>query len=150
LQRGICFANYTPRCKALRRQAGSALPVNLALGIIMKRIVIYTSLLLAGCNPTNVQPKVSLDTVVSGRHVQDVSRDVQQWHDMQYPKCAYEKVLGTKIVKSESNSSTEHWTIGACEGKSFTYKVLIMQFSNGGIGDSVFNVDDSPMKTNNP
>jgi hypothetical protein len=31
LQRGICFANYTPRCKPLRRQAGSALPVNLAL-----------------------------------------------------------------------------------------------------------------------
>ena len=31
LQRGICFANFTPRCKPLRRQAGSVLPVNLAL-----------------------------------------------------------------------------------------------------------------------
>jgi len=31
LQRGICFANFTPRCKSLRRQAGSVLPVNLAL-----------------------------------------------------------------------------------------------------------------------
>jgi hypothetical protein len=31
LQRGICSANFTPRCKPLRRQAGSALPVNLAL-----------------------------------------------------------------------------------------------------------------------
>ena len=31
LQRGICFANLTPRCKPLRRQAGSVLPVNLAL-----------------------------------------------------------------------------------------------------------------------
>lgn len=32
LQRGICFANFTPRRKPLRRQAGSVLPVNLALG----------------------------------------------------------------------------------------------------------------------
>ena len=31
LQRGICFANFTPRCTPLRRQAGSVLPVNLAL-----------------------------------------------------------------------------------------------------------------------
>jgi len=30
-QRGICFANFAPRCKPLRRQAGSVLPVNLAL-----------------------------------------------------------------------------------------------------------------------
>ena len=33
LQRGMCFANFTPRYKSLRRQAGSVLPVNLALGI---------------------------------------------------------------------------------------------------------------------
>ena len=34
LQRGICCANFTPHCKPLRRQAGSALPVNLALEVI--------------------------------------------------------------------------------------------------------------------
>lgn len=34
LQRGICFANFTPRCKPLRRQAGSVLPVNLALSVM--------------------------------------------------------------------------------------------------------------------
>jgi hypothetical protein len=32
LQRGICFANFTPLCKPLRRQGGSGLAVNLALG----------------------------------------------------------------------------------------------------------------------
>lgn len=30
LQQGVCFADFTPRHKPLRRQAGSALPVNLA------------------------------------------------------------------------------------------------------------------------
>lgn len=40
LQRGICSANFTPRCKPLRRQAGSVLPVNLALAL-MKQWLVY-------------------------------------------------------------------------------------------------------------
>ena len=40
LQRGICFANFTPRCKPLRRQAGSALPVNLALAFSKDHVML--------------------------------------------------------------------------------------------------------------
>jgi len=49
LQRGICFANFTPRCKSLRRQAGSVLPVNLALGITIMNIryLIFAASLIA-------------------------------------------------------------------------------------------------------
>lgn len=44
LQWGICFANFAPHCKPLRRQAGAALPVNLALGGVSKRIMINRSI----------------------------------------------------------------------------------------------------------
>ena len=47
LQRGICFANFTPRCKSLRRQAGSVLPVNLALGVKVVLLTQQASRLLA-------------------------------------------------------------------------------------------------------
>jgi len=51
LQWGICFANFTPHCKPLRRQCGSVLPVNLALCAVgaMKKVaraIVWTYLLV--------------------------------------------------------------------------------------------------------
>jgi len=60
LQRGICFANFTPRRKPLRRQAGSALPVNLALDILhleanVRKIFLLCIFLVVSCSRSSNQ-----------------------------------------------------------------------------------------------
>jgi hypothetical protein len=109
----------------------------------VKYLVLATTLLLGACAQHSTRPANSLGTSVTGRNVNDISRDVQGWHNMQHADCAFNRVLGANIVKKESGSVVEHWTIEACNNQQFTYRVFIM-FHQGGISDSVSNIDGSP------
>ena len=68
------------------------------------------------------------------------ARDVVEWHAMKHPDCPFQNVSGAKIVKREKDSVTEHWTIQACAGKQFTYRVFIIP-QEGGITDAVGDVE---------
>jgi len=117
----------------------------------MKYKIVILALVVVGCTQQTVRPTQSLGihTSVSGRNVNDIARDVQEWHDVQNPKCTYKKVVAAEVVKRESGSVIEHWTIEACNHKLFTYEVSIIP-GRGGITDAVSNVDESPAKYNEP
>ena len=82
-----------------------------------------------------------LKSSVSGKFVEDVSRDVAQWHNVAQPKCKFEKLVGADIVQKTEKGTTEHWTIQACEQQQFTYRVFVIHNDNGTITDVVGNVD---------
>lgn len=111
----------------------------------MKRALLVGLFALCGCASDAHEPSGTLNTSVTGRHISDISRDVQQWHDMQNPSCLFNRVINAQVVKDEKESTVEHWTIEACKGESFTYRVLIMPYPNGGIGDMVSNLDGGPV-----
>jgi len=90
-------------------------------------------------------PTTSLHTTVSGRNVEDVSRDVQGWHDMQHSKCKFLRVISADVVTATPGAVTEHWIIEACNQQQFTYRVYIVR-GNGSITDAVSNADGSPFK----
>jgi hypothetical protein len=94
-------------------------------------------------------PVSALHTTVSGRNVEDVSRDVQGWHDMQHPSCKFVRVVSAEVAARSPKDVTEHWTIQACKEQQFTYRVYIIP-SNGTITDSVSNVDGSPFTREKP
>lgn len=85
-------------------------------------------------------PGDGMDTSVSVRQTGNVTRDVVEWHAMKHPDCPFQNVSGAKIVKREKDSVTEHWTIQACAGKQFTYRVFIIP-QEGGITDAVGDVE---------
>ena len=116
----------------------------------MRKLLLIAILLLVGC--ASSQPERStantFDTTVPARHIVDVSRDVQQWHDMEHPSCKYISVVAIKTLKSDKGSAQEDWTILACGGKKFDYAVTVIPYA-GGISDSVGNIDGSPLKISN-
>jgi len=83
-----------------------------------------------------------METSVSVRQTGNITRDIVQWHDMKHPDCPFHKVSGAQIVKRENDSVTEHWTIQACAGKQFTYRVWILP-GEGGITDVVGDIEAS-------
>jgi hypothetical protein len=90
------------------------------------------------------------DTAVPNSQIQAIVRDVAQWHDMQYPDCAFVKAVGSNLIEKDADSTVEHWSIEACAGKTFTYRVLVMPRPDGGVSDSVSNVDGSPIDSGEP
>ena len=119
----------------------------------MKRIVLVLIPLFFGCgSPTTIPASASAATpgfhsIAKGQLIGDVTRDIQGWHNRQFPDCKLSKVLSAKILESKPDSSVEAWTIEGCSGRQFTYKVTIMP--NSGF-DSVFvgNIDGSGVKLN--
>lgn len=91
----------------------------------------------------------ALHTTVSGHNVEDITRDVQGWHDMQHADCQFVRVLGAEVVSQDTKSVTEHWTIEACKRQTFTYKVFIIP-GTGAITDAVSNLDGSPIGSGKP
>ena len=83
-----------------------------------------------------------LKTTVKGSNVDDVTRDVAQWHDSKHADCKFVKVIGAEIVKREKDSVTEHWTIEACDKKHFTYSVYMM-LGGPSLMDMVSDVESS-------
>jgi hypothetical protein len=86
---------------------------------------------------------------VSGRNVADITRDVQGWHDMQHSDCKFVKVLGAEVASQDQRSIIEHWTVEACKGQAFIYKVLIIP-GTGALTDAVSNLDGSPVGASKP
>jgi len=99
---------------------------------------------LSGCAAQKIgaSQESTLHTSVSGRNIVDISRDVQEWHDLKLPTCKYVRVIGAEIINSEQKSTLEYWTIEGCEKKQFTYRVLILPYT-GGISDMVSDVDEA-------
>ena len=118
----------------------------------MRHLSTLVLMALLGCatQPQQSEPATpaAFDTTVRGRNIRDVSRDVQQWHDMMHPECKFVRVTATNIVNQEQDKAVEHWTIEACDQKPFTYRVMVIHRGNG-ILDSVGNVDGSPLKVGN-
>ena len=83
------------------------------------------------------------DTAVPNSQIKAIVRDVAEWHDMQHPGCTFVRATGSKLVEKNADSTVEHWSIEACSGKVFTYRVMVMPQSDGGVSDSVSNVDGS-------
>jgi len=108
--------------------------------------------LLCGCATQTTVPvqNHAIQTSAPRGHLQNVSRDIQGWHNFQHPDCPYVRVVGAKIVERDSDSTVEHWTIEACKQKQFTYQALILPYPDGGIGVSVSNVDLSPANVSGP
>lgn len=85
------------------------------------------------------------DTAVPLGQIANVTRDVQQWHDIQYPNCKFVSLLDTKIIKQDKDTANEKWTILGCDNKQFQYRVFITRYLSG-ISSSVSNLDYSPVK----
>ena len=83
------------------------------------------------------------ETSVPKAQISAVVRDVAEWHNMQHSDCQYVKPLGSKTVERDGDSTIEHWSIEACSGKAFTYKVRVVPHPGGGVTDSVSNLDGS-------
>jgi hypothetical protein len=117
----------------------------------MKRTLLVGLIALSGCAAHDTEPsqKVALNTTVSSRNINDISRDVQQWHDIKNPSCKYVRVIGAEIIKNEQKNTVEHWTIEGCQKKQFTYRVLILSYQ-GGISDMVSNVEETSVAPQNP
>jgi len=85
------------------------------------------------------------ETSVPNEQISAVVRDVAEWHNMQHSDCKFVKALGSETVEKDSDGTVEHWSIQACAGKAFTYKVSVFPHSGGGVTDSVSNLDGSPV-----
>jgi len=85
------------------------------------------------------------NTAVPNAQIGAVLRDVAQWHDMQHPDCRYQKPVGSVAIESTGDNTVEHWSIEACSGKTFTYRVAVFPSPGGGVSDSVSNIDGSPV-----
>ena len=85
------------------------------------------------------------NTAVPNAQIGAVLRDVAQWHDMQHPDCTYKKPVGSVAIEAKDGNTVEHWSIEACSGKTFTYRVAVFPSPGGGVTDSVSNVDGSPI-----
>jgi hypothetical protein len=94
-------------------------------------------------------PGDGMDTSVSVHQTGNIIRDIVQGHAMKHPDCPFQKVSGAKIVKRDKDSVTEHWTIQACDGKQFTYRVFIIPHE-GGITDSVGEVEAAEEASGKP
>lgn len=96
---------------------------------------------LAGCAaaPPKPPPAMSLVTTVRGRNIDDITRDVQEWHDVKHQDCKFMRVVGAQIISQEGNRAVEHWTVEACAAKRFTYEVMIERGAHG-ISDAVADV----------
>ena len=93
-------------------------------------------------------PGDDMETSVPVHQIGNVTRDIVEWHAMKHPDCPFQNVSGAKIVKREKDSVTEHWTIQACAGRQFTYRVFILPHE-GGLTDAVGDVEvaeDAPGK----
>lgn len=90
------------------------------------------------------------DTAVPNSQIQAVVRDVAGWHDMQHPDCSFVKAIGSKLIERAADSTIEHWSIEACSGKAFTYRVMVMPGPGDSVSDSVSNLDGSPVRSAEP
>ena len=82
------------------------------------------------------------ETAVPNSQLSAVVRDVAQWHDIRHPDCHFIKATGSVVVEKDSGSTVEQWTIEACSGKSFTYRVVVFPEPDGGVTDMVGDIDD--------
>jgi len=83
------------------------------------------------------------ETSVPNAQISAVVRDVAEWHNMQHPDCQFVKPLGSETVEKDADGTVEHWSIEACAGKAFTYKVAVFPQAGGAVTDMVSNVDGS-------
>ena len=90
------------------------------------------------------------ETAVPNAQIGAVLRDVSGWHNMQHPDCMYTKPLGSITVEKEGTKTVEHWSIEACSGKTFTYRVAVFPSPNGGVTDMVSNLDGSAVGNSEP
>ena len=113
----------------------------------IKRFAVLVLAVLAGCTAAPPTPPIpptppaaeGLVTTVHGRNVEDISRDVREWHDLAHADCKFIRVVGAQIISQQGNQATEHWTVEACGAKRFTYEVMIERGAHG-ISDAVGNV----------
>lgn len=101
--------------------------------------------LFLACVAFGAEAQEFRDTAVPNSQIQAVVRDVAGWHDMQHPDCTFVRASGSKLIEEGADSTIEHWSIEACSGKIFTYRVLVMPGPGDSVTDSVSNVDGSPV-----
>jgi len=96
---------------------------------------------LVGCATAPPKPPAAttLGTTVRGRNIDDITRDVQEWHDVKHQDCKFMRVVGAQVISQEGNRAVEHWTVEACAAKRFTYEVMIERGAHG-ISDAVADV----------
>lgn len=100
-------------------------------------------LLILAVLASGVQAQEFRETAVPNAQIPAIVRDVVEWHNMQYPNCQFVKPLGSETIENKVDSSVEHWSIEACDGKAFTYKVTVFPHAGGGVTGAVSNLDGS-------
>jgi hypothetical protein len=112
----------------------------------MKRLIIILFLpILFGCATISaevVSADNHLQTSASGKLITDIKRDLEVDHNTFYPECMFSKVLSAAPLSKDEDGTYELWTIEACSGKQFTYKVMIM-YLNGANGVGIFPMDSN-------
>lgn len=104
------------------------------------------TLLTAGLLGVSVHAQEYRETAVPNHQISAVVRDVAQWHDAQHPECKFERSLGSKPGTSSGGKPEEHWSIAACRGQTFTYRVsVVSQSQGGGITVVVGNLNRQPI-----
>ena len=82
------------------------------------------------------------DTAVPKGQIANVTRDVAGWHDGKHKDCKFKKVLAATVLEHDDNTSTEQWTIEACDGQQFAYEVFVMPQPGGGMTDMVSDLEE--------
>ncbi|HEV2701840.1 MAG TPA: hypothetical protein VGV09_09435 [Steroidobacteraceae bacterium] len=118
----------------------------------VKRFAVFGLVALVGCaappppkSPPESAASVSISTSVRGRNVDDIARDVREWHDVAHKDCQATRVVTAQIISQQGQWTVEHWTVEACGAQRFTYRVMIQRTATG-IADAVGNVDGSGVK----
>ena len=79
----------------------------------------------------------AMQTSARGRFVDDISRDLVEFHGMKHPECRNAHVVSSRVVSREKDGFIkEIWTMEGC-GHAFSYWVTIMPPSGGGNMDMV-------------
>ena len=84
---------------------------------------------LFACSGTSPSVRVDaskLHTAATGRLVDDIKRDLAGDHNAFHPECAFERVVSAEPISKDAQATYETWSVEACSGKVFAYKVMII------------------------
>ena len=98
---------------------------------LIRIVFAATSIVLSGCASAPAKPCGPLGTSACGAQAANVARDIAGWHNAHQSSCPYVRPISAEIIRDEGDAVVEHWTIEACEGKSFTYRAYLLPMGGG-------------------
>ncbi|WP_242108891.1 hypothetical protein [Luteimonas aquatica] len=81
------------------------------------------------------------DSTVPKAQIAAVSREVAEWHDLRHPDCPSGGIAGARIVEQRAGGAIEHWSVAACAGRRFLYRVDVFPRGDGRVSAAVSDLD---------